>query len=105
MYSIQNSVFSIFREFTAHCVKEDADQAVHDGALAMAFTAVDMAQDDGMRRRLTARAESIRNKQYIQYTARPDGALSDSHPGARLIKKRGRRKVFSTDLRAAVVLK
>lgn len=42
-------------EFTAHCIKEEADQALHDGALAMAWTAIDMAQDDGLRSRLTAR--------------------------------------------------
>ena len=42
-------------EFTAHCVKEEADQALHDGALALAWTAIDMAQDGGLRRRLTAR--------------------------------------------------
>jgi hypothetical protein len=35
------------------CVKEEAHQSVHDGALAMAFTTVDMARD-GLRRRLTA---------------------------------------------------
>lgn len=39
-------------EFTAHCVKEEADQALLDGALAMAWTAIDMAQDDGLRGRL-----------------------------------------------------
>jgi amidohydrolase len=30
-------------EFTAHCVSEDADKAVFDGAVAMAWTAIDMA--------------------------------------------------------------
>jgi amidohydrolase len=42
-------------EFTAHCIKEEADQALHDGALAMAWTAIDMAQDDDLCGRLTAR--------------------------------------------------
>lgn len=41
-------------EFTSHCIKEDADQAIHDGAIAMAWTAVDMAQDEGLRNRLVA---------------------------------------------------
>lgn len=43
-------------EFTAHCVKEEADQAVMDGALAMAWTMIDMAGDEDLRRRLLARA-------------------------------------------------
>jgi hypothetical protein len=42
-------------EFTAHCVKEEADQALMDGALAMAWTTIDMAQDEDLRRRLLAR--------------------------------------------------
>jgi amidohydrolase len=42
-------------EFTAHCIKEEADQAIHDGAIAMAWTAIDMAQDEGLRNRLLAR--------------------------------------------------
>jgi amidohydrolase len=32
-------------EFTAHCVTEDADRALVDGALTMAWTCVDMASD------------------------------------------------------------
>lgn len=39
-------------EFTAHCVKAAADQALADGALAMAMTAVDMALDPDLRDRL-----------------------------------------------------
>lgn len=39
-------------EFTAHCVTEIADKAVLDGALAMAWTAIDVAQKDGLRQRL-----------------------------------------------------
>jgi amidohydrolase len=39
-------------EFTAACVSADADQAVLDGALAMAWTAIDMAQDAATRERL-----------------------------------------------------
>ena len=42
-------------EFTAHCVKEEADKALIDGALAMAWTTIDLAQDDGLRSRLIAR--------------------------------------------------
>ena len=39
-------------EFTAHCVTEAADKAVIDGALAMAWTAIDLATDAGVRGRL-----------------------------------------------------
>jgi len=42
-------------EFTAHCASEAADQAVVDGALAMAWTAIDMALDPALRARLLAR--------------------------------------------------
>jgi len=40
------------REFTARCVTESADKAVFDGALAMAWTAIDLAMGSGMRNRL-----------------------------------------------------
>jgi amidohydrolase len=43
-------------EFTAHCVTAAADKAVIDGALAMAWTAIDIATDTTLRRRLLARA-------------------------------------------------
>ncbi len=39
-------------EFTAACATESADQAVHDGALAMALTAADMAVTAPVRERL-----------------------------------------------------
>jgi len=39
-------------EFTAHCATAIADQAVVDGALAMAWTAIDAASDPGVRARL-----------------------------------------------------
>lgn len=42
-------------EFTAHCVTEAADRAVVDGALAMAWTAIDVAADPALRARLTER--------------------------------------------------
>jgi amidohydrolase len=42
-------------EFTAHCISAAADQAVIDGALAMAWTAIDLATDAGVRQRLLAR--------------------------------------------------
>lgn len=42
-------------EFTAYCITEAADKAVMDGSLAMAWTAIDMARDDGLRRRLIER--------------------------------------------------
>jgi amidohydrolase len=39
-------------EFTAHCVTEAADKALVDGALALAWTAVDLASDTALRERL-----------------------------------------------------
>jgi amidohydrolase len=39
-------------EFTAHCITESADKALADGALAMAWTAVDLARDSKLRERL-----------------------------------------------------
>jgi amidohydrolase len=39
-------------EFTAHCVTPAADKAVLDGAVAMAWTAIDAATDDRLRQRL-----------------------------------------------------
>ena len=42
-------------EFTEHCVTESADKAVFDGALATAWTAIDVAADDTIRERLLAR--------------------------------------------------
>jgi metal-dependent amidase/aminoacylase/carboxypeptidase family protein len=41
-------------EFTAHCVTAEADRAVIDGAVAMAWTAIDLAADGPVRERLTA---------------------------------------------------
>jgi amidohydrolase len=43
-------------EFTAHCVKSEADKAVIDGAIAMAWTAIDLATTDALRTRLTTRS-------------------------------------------------
>jgi amidohydrolase len=39
-------------EFTSQCATESADQAVYDGALAMAWTAIDLATDSVLRNRL-----------------------------------------------------
>ncbi len=39
-------------EFAAHCVSEDADQALVEGGLAMAWTAIDAATDPALRERL-----------------------------------------------------
>jgi metal-dependent amidase/aminoacylase/carboxypeptidase family protein len=39
-------------EFTEHCATPVADQAVFDGAVAMAWTAIDLATDDTLRERL-----------------------------------------------------
>lgn len=40
------------KDFTNNCVTEAADKAVYDGALAMAWTAIDMATDHVLRNRL-----------------------------------------------------
>ncbi len=42
-------------EFAAHCATPDADRALLDGALALAWTAIDAATDDALRARLMAR--------------------------------------------------
>jgi amidohydrolase len=42
-------------EFTAACITADADRAVLDGALALARTAIAVAQDEDLRARLVAR--------------------------------------------------
>lgn len=42
-------------EFTAYCITEAADKAVIDGSLAMAWTAIDMARDEGLRQQLIER--------------------------------------------------
>jgi len=42
-------------EFAAHCITADADKALADGALAMAWTCIDLATDSEMRNRLMAR--------------------------------------------------
>jgi hypothetical protein len=41
-------------EFTAKCATPAADQAVFDGAVAMAWTAIDAATDPALRERLLA---------------------------------------------------
>ncbi|MHB1089184.1 MAG: M20 family metallopeptidase [Acidimicrobiales bacterium] len=43
-------------EFTAACVTPAADQAVIDGALALALTAIDVASDPSLRKRLQSRS-------------------------------------------------
>ncbi len=45
-------------EFTAHCVTPAADKALIDGALSMAWTAIDMATDERLRDRLLRRKTS-----------------------------------------------
>ncbi|MBF6558964.1 MAG: M20 family metallopeptidase [Candidatus Binataceae bacterium] len=39
-------------EFTARCATPDADRAIADGAIAMAWTAIDIAGDEALRKRL-----------------------------------------------------
>ena len=41
-------------EFAAHCITPPADRALMDGALALAWTAIDMAADDAIAARLRA---------------------------------------------------
>jgi amidohydrolase len=43
-------------EFAAHCATPDADAALLDGALALAWTAIDIAADESLRASLMARA-------------------------------------------------
>jgi amidohydrolase len=43
-------------EFTAHCITAEADKAVLEGALAMAWTAIEMAGDAALRERLMKRS-------------------------------------------------
>ncbi|MGC1613681.1 MAG: M20 family metallopeptidase [Candidatus Acidiferrum sp.] len=42
-------------EFTAHCITPDADKALEDGALAMAWTCIDLALNQDARESLMAR--------------------------------------------------
>ncbi|MGB2693564.1 MAG: M20 family metallopeptidase [Dehalococcoidia bacterium] len=49
-------------EFTEHCATASADKAVIDGALAMAWTAIDLAMDDQLRDRLLSGA-SVNERQ------------------------------------------
>ncbi len=42
-------------EFTEHCITGDADKALRDGALAMAWTCIDLATNHDIRERLIAR--------------------------------------------------
>jgi hypothetical protein len=58
-------------EFTAHCVGRAADKAVLDGAIAMAWTAIDAASDEGLRDRLM-KEQGVRGAQE-----------RGQHPGAR----------------------
>ena len=43
-------------EFAAHCITPEADRAIFDGALAMAWTAIDAANDPALRTRLMSLA-------------------------------------------------
>jgi amidohydrolase len=40
------------KEFTDHCITAEADQAIYDGALAMAWTIIDIAANSALRNRL-----------------------------------------------------
>jgi len=43
-------------EFTARCITADADQAIVDGALAVAWSTIDSVTDASLRQRLLNRA-------------------------------------------------
>jgi hypothetical protein len=43
-------------EFTAACITPEADRAILTGAIALAHTAIDVANDEKLRARLMARA-------------------------------------------------
>ncbi|HTT77802.1 MAG TPA: hypothetical protein VMF50_17695, partial [Candidatus Binataceae bacterium] len=47
-------------EFTVHCITEDGDRAVIDGAIALAWTAIDAALDPDIRTRLIDRAHEAK---------------------------------------------
>ncbi len=49
-------------EFTEHCITGSADQAVFDGALAMAWTAIDMATDSSLRDRMLSGRREVEAK-------------------------------------------
>jgi amidohydrolase len=46
-------------EFTAHCIKPQADRALLDGALAMAWTAIDLASNRALRDQLINQPQEI----------------------------------------------
>ena len=52
--SLEKGFYSTYR-LTAQCITESADKAVYDGALAMAWTAIDLANDESLRSRLLMR--------------------------------------------------
>ena len=41
--------------FAKQCITESADRAIYEGALAMAWTAIDIAMDERLRTRLLSR--------------------------------------------------
>lgn len=56
MIAIETDAVNHQPEFTAACATPSADRAVRDGALAMAWTAIDAAGDEELARRLTERS-------------------------------------------------
>ena len=50
--SIPTGAVNHQREFAAACITESADAAVRDGAVALAWTAIDAATDPALRSRL-----------------------------------------------------
>jgi amidohydrolase len=49
-------------EFAAHCVTAAADKALGDGAVAMAWTIIDMAASESLRKRLLSRSPTVHEK-------------------------------------------
>jgi amidohydrolase len=46
-------------EFAAHCITDEADRAIFDGALALAWAAIDAATDETIRNRLMSAAANV----------------------------------------------
>ncbi len=64
--------------FTAAAASPAADRAIHDGALAMALTVIDVALDEEARERLVGRARAMEDARRIRATGDPAGAAGGS---------------------------
>jgi amidohydrolase len=57
------------KEFAACCITDSAERAVCDGALTMAWTAIDLAQETSLRDRLLSAAPLRSNRKGVSYAA------------------------------------